>query len=182
MGEVESGEGKLHPAANRDANMALGAPISQADHDLVAKYRKGVAKGMLKVMAKMGISTLQSYKGAQIFEAIGLRDSVIDRCFTGTAAAFRAAISSRSPPRRSVVTRSVIPSKIRSSCPCCPIHGEFHWRAEGERHMWDPTSIADIQVAARGAIRAPTSDSLITSTKTRKRGASCAVCLSSSPA
>ncbi len=40
---------------------------------------------MLKVMAKMGISTLQSYKGAQIFEAVGLRDEVIDRCFTGTA-------------------------------------------------------------------------------------------------
>ena len=49
------------------------------------KYRKGVAKGMLKVMAKMGISTLQSYKGAQIFEAVGLRDEVIDRCFAGTA-------------------------------------------------------------------------------------------------
>ena len=48
-------------------------------------YRKGVAKGMLKVMAKMGISTLQSYKGAQIFEAVGLRDEVIDRCFAGTA-------------------------------------------------------------------------------------------------
>ncbi len=48
-------------------------------------YRKGVAKGMLKVMAKMGISTLQSYKGAQIFEAVGLQDEVIDRCFAGTA-------------------------------------------------------------------------------------------------
>ncbi len=49
------------------------------------QYRKGVAKGMLKVMAKMGISTLQSYKGAQIFEALGLDDEVIDRCFAGTA-------------------------------------------------------------------------------------------------
>ena len=60
-------------------------PVTKEDHDLVAKYRKGVAKGMLKVMAKIGISTLQSYKGAQIFEAIGLRDEVIDRCFVGTA-------------------------------------------------------------------------------------------------
>ena len=58
--------------------------MTREDHDLVAKYRKGVAKGMLKVMAKMGISTLQSYKGAQIFEALGLRDEVIDRCFVGT--------------------------------------------------------------------------------------------------
>ena len=60
-------------------------PVTKEDHDLVDAYRKGVAKGMLKVMAKMGISTLQSYKGAQIFEAVGLRDEVIDRCFAGTA-------------------------------------------------------------------------------------------------
>ena len=49
------------------------------DESIVAAYRKGVAKGMLKVMAKMGISTLHSYRGAQIFEAIGLRDDVNDR-------------------------------------------------------------------------------------------------------
>ena len=55
------------------------------DDKVVAGYRKGVAKGMLKVMAKMGISTLQSYKGAQIFEALGLKDEVIDKCFVGTA-------------------------------------------------------------------------------------------------
>ena len=55
------------------------------DASLVAAYRKGVAKGMLKVMAKMGISTLHSYKGAQIFEAIGLQDEVIDLSFVGTA-------------------------------------------------------------------------------------------------
>ncbi len=55
------------------------------DDEIVAAYRKGVAKGMLKVMAKMGISTLQSYKGAQIFEAVGLHEEVIKRCFAGTA-------------------------------------------------------------------------------------------------
>ena len=54
------------------------------DASIVAAYRKGVAKGMLKVMAKMGISTLHSYKGAQIFEAIGLKDEVIDLSFVGT--------------------------------------------------------------------------------------------------
>ncbi len=55
------------------------------DNKVVALYKKAVAKGMLKVMGKMGISTLQSYKGAQIFEAIGLQDEVVDRCFVGTA-------------------------------------------------------------------------------------------------
>ena len=51
------------------------------DDKVVARYRKGVAKGILKVMAKMGISTLQSYKGAQIFEALGLQAEIVERCF-----------------------------------------------------------------------------------------------------
>ena len=55
--------------------------LLDADTDVVGDYRQAVAKGMLKVMAKMGISTLQSYKGAQIFEALGLADEVIERCF-----------------------------------------------------------------------------------------------------
>jgi glutamate synthase (NADPH/NADH) large chain len=54
------------------------------DDRIVAAYRSGVAHGMLKVMAKMGISTLQSYKGAQIFEALGLSDEVVNICFAGT--------------------------------------------------------------------------------------------------
>ena len=53
----------------------------KSTHDLVKAYKKGVAKGMLKVMAKMGISTLQSCKGAQIFEAVGLADEIIELSF-----------------------------------------------------------------------------------------------------
>ena len=68
----------------------LGPDVTD-DDAVVAGYRKGVAKGMLKVMAKMGISTLHSYKGAQIFEAVGLRDDVIERCFTGTASRIQGA-------------------------------------------------------------------------------------------
>ena len=64
--------------ARRDGLMDNDMPDDAA---IVSAYRKAVAKGMLKVMAKMGISTLQSYKGAQIFEAVGLRDEVVDRCF-----------------------------------------------------------------------------------------------------
>ena len=55
------------------------------DADIVTRYRKAVAKGMLKVMAKMGISTLQSYKGAQIFEAVGLAEDLVTLAFKGTA-------------------------------------------------------------------------------------------------
>ena len=119
-------------------------------HKIVVAYRQGVAKGMLKVMAKMGISTLQSYKGAQIFEAVGLKDEIIDRCFTHT------------PSRVQGVTWEVLasellrrhalgyPEGLASGATTLPNPGEFHWRAEGERHMWDPAAIADLQVSTRG--------------------------------
>ncbi len=147
--EAESGEGGAHLAANPDADAVLGSAVTQADHDLVAKYRKGVAKGMLKVMAKMGISTLQSYKGAQIFEALGLRDEVVNRCFTGTASRVQGcgfAELAKEALRRHALG---YPEQQSVQLPVLPNPGEFHWRAEGERHMWDPQSIADIQVAAR---------------------------------
>ena len=56
-----------------------------AEGKLIKNYKKAVNNGILKVMSKMGISTLQSYKGAQIFEALGIDNAVIQRCFTGTA-------------------------------------------------------------------------------------------------
>ena len=68
--------------ASKDGLIASNAENEEA---LVYGYKKSVAKGMLKVMAKMGISTLQSYKGAQIFEAVGLADEIVNRCFVGTA-------------------------------------------------------------------------------------------------
>lgn len=144
----ETGEGAEHPAVE---NMPTEAhdPVTEADYALVKKYRKGVAKGMLKVMAKMGISTLQSYKGAQIFEALGLRDEVVDLCFTGTASRVQGVgfeILAEEALRRHALG---FPEKGSRSLPVLPNPGEYHWRAEGERHMWDPKSIADIQVAAR---------------------------------
>ncbi len=119
------------------------------DDKLVASYRKAVAKGMLKVMAKMGISTLQSYKGAQIFEALGLRDEVIDRCFTGTASRIQGVnfdVLAEEMLRRHELG---YPEDESRKLPTLFNPGEFHWRAEGERHGWDPEAIADLQVAAR---------------------------------
>nr|MBA3482083.1 glutamate synthase subunit alpha [Pirellulales bacterium] len=146
----ESGEGDLHPAieAFQDEDEQHD-PVTAADHDLVQKYRTGVAKGMLKVMAKIGISTLQSYKGAQIFEAVGLRDDVIDRCFAGTASRIQGVdlnVLAEEALRRHALG---FPERKSAALTTLPNPGEFHWRAEGERHMWDPQSIADIQVAAR---------------------------------
>jgi glutamate synthase (NADPH/NADH) large chain len=119
------------------------------DEKIVAAYRKGVAKGMLKVMAKMGISTLASYKGAQIFEALGLKDEVIDRCFVGTNSRIQGCsfdVLAEETLRRHALG---YPLRASDASPMLPNFGEFHWRAEGERHGWDPAAIADIQVAAR---------------------------------
>ncbi|HEY3394321.1 MAG TPA: glutamate synthase-related protein [Lacipirellulaceae bacterium] len=145
----QSGEGKEHPAIEAGADGELYDPVTKEDHDLVASYRKGVAKGMLKVMAKMGISTLQSYKGAQIFEAVGLKNDVIDRCFAGTASRIQGVdfhVLAEEALRRHALG---FPEHPVDELPLLPNPGEFHWRADGERHMWDPPAIADLQVAAR---------------------------------
>ena len=116
---------------------------------VVAAYRKGVAKGMLKVMAKMGISTLQSYKGAQIFEAVGLADEVIGRCFAGTASRLQGVgldVLEQESLRRHALG---YPGKGRDRLAALPNPGEFHWRSRGERHGWDPVVIASLQQAAR---------------------------------
>ena len=149
LGKDEQGEGKAHPAVDAGSNGEVIDPVTKEDHDLVASYRKGVAKGMLKVMAKMGISTLQSYKGAQIFEAVGIRDEVIDRCFAGTASRLQGVgfeVLAEEALRRHAIG---YPEKSDGRLPVLPNPGEFHWRPDGERHMWDPQAIADIQVAAR---------------------------------
>ncbi|GIW94157.1 MAG: glutamate synthase [Pirellulaceae bacterium] len=119
------------------------------DQKVVAAYRKSVAKGMLKVMAKMGISTLQSYKGAQIFEALGLRDEVIDRCFAGTASRVQGVgfrVLAEEALRRH---RLGYPPRPTPDAGELPNPGEFHWRPNGERHGWEPAVIADLQIAAR---------------------------------
>ena len=119
------------------------------DNDVVVGYKKAVAKGMMKVMAKMGISTLHSYKGAQIFEAVGLASEVIDKAFGGTASrvegvGFEVLLEEMKRrhefgfPGRNIVRMPVLPNP-----------GDFHWRLGGDRHMWDPESIADLQLAAR---------------------------------
>jgi glutamate synthase (NADPH/NADH) large chain len=119
------------------------------DEDVVYAYRKGTAKGILKVMAKMGISTLQSYKGAQIFEAIGLADEVVERCFTGTASRVQGVgfdVLAEEHERRH---RIGFPERATTELPALPNPGDFHWRRGGDRHMWDPVTIAELQVAAR---------------------------------
>jgi len=133
--------------ARRDG--LVEADVAGDDEAIVAAYRKGVAKGMLKVMAKMGISTLQSYKGAQIFEALGLADEVMDRCFCGSASRLQGVgldVLERESLRRHTLGYSGNEIERRASL---TNPGEFHWRADGERHVWSPAVIASLQMASR---------------------------------
>lgn len=136
--------------------------IFSSNQAVVDAYRVGVAKGMLKVMARMGISTLHSYKGAQIFEALGLGDEIIKKCFIGTPSRLKgvtfAILETESMRRhelgfssnllsREIPTHSVIPNNAISS----ELHntGEFHWRPEEEKKGWNPLTISALQRASR---------------------------------
>ena len=133
--------------AKRDG--LLSADEYPNDGTIVADYRKGVVKGMFKVMAKIGISTLQSYKGAQIFEAVGLGEKVVERCFKGTASRIKGVeldVLAEEALRRHELG---YPSRDVVRLPVLPNPGDFHWRSGGELHMWNPDTIANLQVAAR---------------------------------
>jgi glutamate synthase (NADPH/NADH) large chain len=108
-----------------------------------------VGKGMLKVMAKMGISTLQSYKGAQIFEAVGLADDIINRCFVGTASRVQGVNFATLVEETERRHRLGFPLDDTNRIAVLNNPGDFHWRSGGDGHMWDPTAIFNLQVAAR---------------------------------
>jgi glutamate synthase (NADPH/NADH) large chain len=134
--------------ARGDGRLSSAAHI-RSDDDVINAYRKAVAKGMLKVMAKMGISTLQSYKGAQIFEAVGLASDVVELAFQGTASRVEGVgleVLAEEMQRRHDLgfpDRNVIPLSV------LPNPGDFHWRRNGDTHMWDPTAVANLQNAVR---------------------------------
>ena len=107
---------------------------------------KGIAKGLLKTISKMGISTVQSYNGAQIFEAVGLASELIDRCFTGTASRIEGV-------GIDVLARESL-DKHAKAFPMAheeilPVGGVYAWRRDGEHHMWNPETIALLQHAVR---------------------------------
>ncbi|MDP4782522.1 MAG: glutamate synthase large subunit [Gammaproteobacteria bacterium] len=132
--------------ASKDGLIASNAENEEA---LVYGYKKSVAKGMLKVMAKMGISTLQSYKGAQIFEAVGLADEIVNRCFVGTASRVQGvkfSVLIEETRRRHALG---YPLRESQRIPALSNPGDFHWRSGGDAHMWNPDSIFNLQVAAR---------------------------------
>src|SRR3954467_7859243 len=114
---------------------------------------KGIAKGLLKTISKMGISTIQSYNGAQIFEAVGLGPALVDRAFAGTASRIGGI-------ERDVLARETLEKHARAypqPDSLLPVGGVYAWRREGEHHMWNPETIALLQHSVRHGGR-PTYD------------------------
>jgi glutamate synthase domain-containing protein 2/glutamate synthase domain-containing protein 3/glutamate synthase domain-containing protein 1 len=111
-------------------------------------YVKSINKALLKIIAKMGISTIQSYRGAQIFEAIGLNTPLVEQYFTGT------------PSRVEGIGIEVLASEClsrhykaypqeRTNNPLLDVGGQYQWRREGEYHLFNPETVAKLQVAVR---------------------------------
>ena len=119
------------------------------DKAVVDAYRQASVKGILKVMGKMGISTLQSYKGAQIFEAVGLGKEVIEKCFRGTAS--RISGIGFSVLEEEIARRHRLgwPQANQTVSQVLPNPGNFHWRNSGEKHAWDPENVWSLQYASR---------------------------------
>lgn len=121
----------------------------QSDSDTAQKkYRKAVEKGILKILSKMGISTLQSYRGAQIFEAIGLDKKVIDRCFAGTTSRIGGADFAILSKEVKIRHEEAFP-KIPTENNILNVGGSYKWRKDGEFHLWNPDSISALQDATR---------------------------------
>ncbi len=118
------------------------------DREVVERYQGAIMYGMRKVFGKMGISTLESYKGAQIFEAVGLAHEVVDRCFAGTASRIQGAgfaeLSEEAVRRHRLGYGQEPGDGFTITNP-----GDYQWRHNGETHMWDPESIALFQQAVR---------------------------------
>ncbi len=117
-------------------------------YEVQKNYLKAVGKGILKVMSKMGISTYQSYCGAQIFDAVGLSSDFVEKCFTGTASTIEGA-GFEEIAREAVQRHSNAYGDNPLYDGMLDAGGDYAFRLRGEDHAWTPDSVA--QAAARGA-------------------------------
>ena len=113
------------------------------------RYIKAIGKAMLKVMAKMGISTYQSYCGAQIFDAVGLRTSFVKKYFTGTHTQIEG-IGLREIAQETVERHQAAFGDVPVLESALDVGGEYNFRVRGESHVWRASVVADLQHAVRG--------------------------------
>ena len=119
------------------------------DYTLNKNYIKAVDKELLKIFSKMGISTLQSYQGAQIFECIGLNKQVIDKYFTGTISRISGMGLAEIAKEAFVRHRVAFPETPQESIKRLEVGGIYQWKQRGERHLFNPQSIHLLQQSGR---------------------------------
>ncbi|MFN7008440.1 MAG: glutamate synthase large subunit [Allorhizobium sp.] len=124
-------------------------PKEVSEDEVVYRYIKAVGKGILKVMSKMGISTYQSYCGAQIFDAVGLSSDLVEKYFFGTATTIEG-IGLAEIAEETVARHKAAFGKDPVLANTLDIGGEYAYRMRGENHAWSPDSIAALQHAVRG--------------------------------
>ncbi len=142
------GAGAVNPylALDTVAELARLSPRSLAPEEACEHYIKALKKGLLKTMSKMGISTVASYQGAQIFEALGIDQVVIDEFFTGTSSRIRG-IGLEEIALESLLRHQS--AFAAGSEPLLESGGHIHYRVDGEPHLWSPEAVANLQKAVR---------------------------------
>ncbi len=134
----------------------IEAMLPELDEEITAeeavkRYIKAIDKGILKVMSKMGISTYQSYCGAQIFDAVGLTTDFVAKYFTGTNSQVEG-VGLEQIARETVERHELAFSAAPVLRDALEVGGEYAYRVRGETHMWRPSVVADLQHAVRGSL------------------------------
>jgi glutamate synthase (ferredoxin) len=147
------GAGAINPYVafeTLDDMIRQGLLVNLSHKEACKNYVKAAVKGVVKVISKMGISTIQSYRGAQIFEAIGLHPSVVERYFTGTAS--RVGGVGLDVIAREVQMRhyAAFPDR-KVNGHVLEVGGFYQWRDEGEYHLFNPQTVHKLQSACRNA-------------------------------
>ncbi|HVN43128.1 MAG TPA: glutamate synthase large subunit, partial [Steroidobacteraceae bacterium] len=123
--------------------------LTGVDYKTACKnYVKAASKGVIKVASKMGISSLQSYRGAQVFEALGLRQDLIDEYFSWTASRV-GGVGTEVIAQEVLIRHAAAFSARGQHRHALPVGGQYQWRAEGEYHLFNPESIHRLQKSVR---------------------------------
>ena len=118
------------------------------EEEAIYNYKKAVAGELLKIMAKMGISTLQSYHGAQIFEAVGIHQTVVNQYFTGTVSRIGGLMLDDIAGEALAKHQKAFP-KVANTLPRLPSGGVYQWKNDGEAHLFNPQTIHLLQHSTR---------------------------------
>ncbi len=138
----------INPYLAFDSLLAISKTLQLSEAEIQQRYIKAVNKGMLKVMSKMGISTYQSYCGAQIFDAVGLSDEFLDQYFTGTNCK-TSGVGLAEIAEETIRKHSLAFGDNPIYRNALDVGGEYAYRLRGEEHVWTPETIAKLQHATR---------------------------------